>query len=127
MERTAKKIVVEGVANERDPRVWWRNTGGPFVAVLDGSKTIIKPNERFQARISEVSRYFRDVVIPLESISEEERGLNAPSKAPKVEYKKVSHKRSKVFFDVVGLNGKPLNGTPLSEEEADTLIADLNR
>ena len=41
---------------------WWRNKGGTFRL---NKKRVIKPNQTFQARESEIAPAFRDIIVPV--------------------------------------------------------------
>jgi len=108
--------------------IWWKKVGGGSLrGVFDGRKQIIKPNQKFKAKASEISMNFRDVVIPLESIPGVVTAPNVPDpdiKAVEVEYKAVERK-TKGWFDVVDKNGKVLNEKALKKDVAEKLVKDL--
>lgn len=104
--------------------IWWKKVGGgSFHAKINGKGKLIKPNEKFRAKPSEIPKGFKDVVVPLEKIEEiPEQVLSAPKSL----FKKVMRER-KGWFDVVDSNGKRISDKALREDEADKLIEDLEK
>lgn len=102
-----------------DGQVWWKNNGGTFRI---GSKRIIKPGEKFQAFPHEVSKAFRDVIVPIHRSKEELVVVKAV-----IPVYKLQENAKKGFFDIVNEQGKVLNDIPLEESVAQNLIADLSR
>lgn len=105
-----------------DPVIRWRKVGGGSLRL---PKRLIKPNEIFSARVSDIPKAFRDTVIPLEQLPD----LPEPEYVPPVKsvYKVVPRGKSKVYFDIVGPSGKALNEKMLTKAEAERLKADLER
>lgn len=92
----------------------WINKGGTF-RMANGK--IIKRNQVFLATPDEVPVPFRDVVKAVDPIPE-------PELVPAVSGYKLSEV-SEGWFNIVDVNGKPLNENPLNEEDARTLLDQL--
>lgn len=103
-----------------DPIRWKKIGGGPFYY----KNRIIKPGQEFTARPSEISKAFRDVIIPLEEVKVEEL---PPMEVIKGNYSVQPRGKSKTWFDVVDKNGKVINEKALMKDAADKLAHDLMR
>jgi hypothetical protein len=105
-----------------DPIISWKKIGGGSLRL---PKKLIPPGGIFKARISEIPKGFRDVVIPMEPIPDIPAGI--PSPAPvKTLYVVQPRGKSKSMFDVIAPNGKKINEKPLSREIAERLAKDLS-
>ena len=103
-----------------DERIWFKNNGKSFRI---GKNRIIKPGEKFKAFPHEVSKAFRDVIIPQQEIIEE-----IPiSNVNKASYKLQPAEDEEGFFNVLTSTGKIINQKPLDEVTANKLISDLSR
>jgi hypothetical protein len=100
-------------------KLWWRNMGGTFKL---NKSTVIKPNQKFQAYEHEISKAFRDVIIPM--------GVSKPVEtvAP-VDVKKTTYtmqpSTEEGMFDIYNSIGKKMTEKPLDEETANNIIKDL--
>jgi hypothetical protein len=119
MERAVKEDIKVSVT---DPEITWKKIGGgPLIL----KNRIIKPGEKFKARIDEIPMAFRDVVIPLQDLK--------ISPVPEIISKKVStyhlepKGNSKSLFNVVDTEGKVLNENGLKKEIAEQFIVDLEK
>ena len=101
--------------------IHWQNVGGGTLRYVRGK--MIKPGEKFKAYPDEVPLSFRDVIIPLESISNSNRP--EPKEIVEIQYK--TKERNDGLFDIVDSQGKVLNAKPLEKEVADNLILDFKR
>lgn len=104
--------------------ITWKKVGG---GSLRFNGKIIKPGQTFQARPSEISQNFRDVIIPMEGVAgvPADPGKPAPPiKVDKVEYK-LKSRGTGGWYDVVDINGKTLNEKALKKDVAEKLIHDL--
>jgi hypothetical protein len=96
-----------------DGKIWWKKVGK---GSLRWNHKILKPNEKFLARPSEVPKAFRDVVVPLEELKEDD---TVPIVEPvKSEYEVRPRGKSKSLFDVVYPAGK--------DEEGETIWKTIN-
>ncbi len=100
----------------------WRKTGG---GALYLHRKIIKPGQVFTARPSEISKAFRDTVIPLEEIPAE--APPPPLEITKADYSVKPRGKSKSWFDVVDSKGKVVNEKALTKEIAEKLVQDLSK
>jgi len=117
---------------ENDPEILWKKIGGGTFRMASGR--IIKPNQTFRARLSQIPVGFRDVIIPQEPVpagqlSSKNRG-NIPEvvsqgKIPK--YKLALRGNSKTWYDILDENGKVLNEKGMSKEAAEKLLHDLEQ
>ena len=104
-----------------DPIIVWKKTGGGSLRL---AKRLIPPGALFKARVSEIPKGFRDVVIPQELIPE---AVQATMPAVKSSFQVVPRGKSKSMFDIIGANGKRMNEQPLTKAVAERLKADLER
>ena len=82
---------------------------------------IIKPGQEFYAYEHEIPQGFRDVIIPLEEIVEDDE---KPVVAAKPEYFLKSRGQGG-WYNVVDSNGKVMNEKALKKEAADEFIEEL--
>jgi hypothetical protein len=92
-----------------DNTIMWKKNGGGTFRLPSGK--IIKPNQKFRARIDEIPKAFRDQIIPLEDISE----MNGEVKAP--EY----NKQDAGLFYIMDEEG-PVTDKTYSEEMANQIV-----
>ncbi len=106
MERT-KKVDTD--------KIRWVKQGGGSLR-LHGR--IIKPGQRFNARLDEIPEGFRDVIIPLDKlpVEVEENVVATPA-----EYK-LKQRGTSTWYDVVDGNGKVLNEKAMRRTDALELI-----
>jgi hypothetical protein len=112
-------------AVQSDGKIWFKKIGGGSLR-LNGK--IIKPNEKFRARPSDISKSFRDVCIPLEKL-DAVTDSPTPVKAVKSMYQVVPRGKSKTLFDVVlqtgtDENGEPVFAPPINEKALPRQIAE---
>jgi hypothetical protein len=118
MERT----INTGVGNLEEPIVRWKKIGGGSLYL--GTR-IIKEDEVFKARASEIPEGFKDVIILVDNTPQP--AVNRPPLAGvSAVYTKKPNKKDDSLFDVVNDKGKVLNSKGLTEENADQLINDLS-
>jgi hypothetical protein len=117
MERTKK--------NEPE-KIRWRKTGGGSLRIrLDGKDRIIKPGQKFSARVEDIPEAFRDTVLPLDE-GEYKEVVGKSEKvegAVKPEY--FAQHRGGGWYNIVDANGKKVNEGALKREEAEAMIAKL--
>lgn len=102
---------------DTDPLLRWRKTGG---GSLRFPNRIIKPNEIFLARRSEIPKIFMDGLVllddePVVAVQKKE------NKSPIFKLKE----RDDSLFDIVNVQDKPINENPLTEDEAKKLLSSL--
>lgn len=123
MERNTGNTIKEEIkVAVTDPEILWKKIGGgPLIL----KNRIIKPGEKFKARVDEIPPAFRDVVIPLQDIKE----TPAPEMISKKEptYHLEPKGESKTLFNVVDTEGKVLNEKGLKKEVAEQFIVDLEK
>lgn len=87
---------------------------------------VIKPNQVFSARPSQIPKAFRDVCLALDEIKVVEP-LPIPISVVKTTYTVVPRGKSRSLFDVVDGNGKVLNEKVLTRDVAEQLVRDLEK
>lgn len=105
----------------------WKKLGG---GTLYMDKKIIKPNDVFEARESDIPKSFLDCLVKLSPVEEQEAPVQTKAekpitkKAEKKEAKEPNYKVEKTEkgFDIVDKQGKTVNELPLEKEEADELL-----
>jgi hypothetical protein len=108
----------ETAPNQTGEKLWWRNAGGTFKL---NKSTVIKPNQKFQAYEHEISKAFRDVIIPIgtrKAIDEV-----APSDVHPILY--TLQPNADGLFDIYNAQGKKMTENALDEETARSLIKEL--
>ena len=93
----------------------WVKQGGGSLRL--GGK-IIKPGQRFDARLDEIPEGFRDVCIPLDKLPVE---VEENIEATPAEYK-LKQRGTSTWYDVVNGKGKVLNEKALRRTDALELI-----
>ena len=123
MKRTDKKKGEKTLA----PGVfWWRKTGGgSFHTKIDGKIKIIKPNDRFAARLEEIPEGFRDVVIPADKKAKEAVVKIETASPPTQKLEYYLNHRGGGYYDILDKKGKRQNAKALRKEDADALIKNL--
>ncbi len=111
----------EPIPVDPDPIITWKKTGGGSLRL---AKRLIPPGATFKARVSEIPKGFRDVVIPMELIPEAQQVTVPPVKSA---FQVVPRGKSKSMFDIIGANGKRMNEQPLTKAVAERLKADLEK
>lgn len=124
-------------------KIKWHKQGGGSFRMRDGR--IIKPNQKFEAYPEDIPDGFRDVVVPLEplpedeplqsatefelqqaeppaSLDEDQEGQAQYEIQPQ-QYEK-QERDATGWFDVVDSEGNHVNDKALREDEADELIKD---
>jgi len=118
---------MERVVKEQEQKLTFRKIGGGSMRLR---KRIIKPDQVFQAFLSEIPEAFRGFVIPVG-----EESLNAvkaseqqdkPKNIPGNKAQYVIEEKSKGWFNVVDKQGKAINERALRKETADELLKALN-
>lgn len=100
-------------------KIRWRKTGGGTFRMANGK--IIKPNQVFEATVGEIPQAFRDVIIPLGDLPQDDSPPLASVTTYKVEVKTGG------WFNVINAEtGKPMNEKGLRKEEAEKLLAELS-
>ncbi len=101
----------------RDKKIKWKKTGGGTLRLANGK--ILKPNQEFYATADEIPEGFRDVVIALEDVPKEEPLKQSPSFELRAD--------EDGQYNVINLvTDKAMNAEPLSRDEADELLEELN-
>ena len=118
LERTKKPVTDEP---EEETEHWQKIGGGSFFL---GKNRIIKPNEKFYAKESEIPAGFRDVIIRL-SGKAPATGKTAKAIPPKIVYTVSPVEDEEGLFNIVDALGKVMNETPLDEDSANELKKQL--
>lgn len=111
-----------------EKRILFKKLGGGSLRIkVNGINRIIKQNEKFWAKWSEIPLPHRDTVAPTDAtevLHLEETPVVAGKKSA---YNIVPRGKSKYLFDVVDGQGKRLNDTPLARLVAEGLKKDLEK
>lgn len=107
-----------------DPVILWKKIGGGSLRL---SKRLIPPGSQFKARLSEIPKAFRDLVVQMDNTPIPTAPAVAPVKVVKSVYQVVPRGKSKSMFDIIGPNGKKVNELPLTKAIADQLAQDLGK
>lgn len=109
-----------------EEKVRWKKLGGGSLRL--GGK-IIKPGQVFDAFPSQISKAFRDLVVPTNGRVDWDTAKPEPKLPPvavtKPVYELKPRGKSKSLFDVVDGQGKALNEKALTKVIAEKLIEDL--
>lgn len=99
----------------------WTNTGTkPRTLIIGGERTVIKPGAKFKAQESEVPQGFRDIFkcVTHEVAAKEDLG--------KVIVKFTLHQVGEEdAYEIVGSDEKVYTEEPLTKEEAEARVAEL--
>ncbi len=113
-----------------EKRIEWIKTGGGSLRLADGK--IIKPNQRFTAKPSEIPLAFRDTIKPVDSelLAGIEQAVEAEVQetvaAATVPGRYEVRERGGGWYDVVDVEiNKVMNDTALHGEDAEKLYRDL--
>lgn len=113
---------------QEEKTIKWRKTGGGSlrfpVRGADGKakQKIIKPNEVFSAKQSEIPESFRDIVVPVDTTQVGVGG--EPPIEPEAGVFELKE-RGDGWYDVVNSVGKVLNEKALKKEEAERVVKSL--
>ena len=121
--KAAPKVVPKAVPVS-PPVVQWRKNGPGSLRLRTGK--IVKQNEVFWAKESDVSPAFRKCIVPVNPnayIAEKEKPLDLE----KATYTIAACESDKTRFNVVNHAGKIINEKPLSLEEAEDLVGALKK
>jgi hypothetical protein len=111
MERTKSNDVIR----------WKKIGGGHFI--FNGR--IIKPGQVFTARESQISKSFRDLIIPVDQLPPPPE--EAPVEIKATNYTVQPRGKSNTWFDVVDGQGKVVNEKGMAKEKAEKLAHDLSK
>lgn len=107
----------------------WRKTGGGFLYIkIGGSTRMIKPNQIFDAKESEIPESFRDTIVPVDSSVKAKLDKERESPKPKTPVTKLKYEivtRAGGYYNVVDQNGKKQNEKALRKEKAELLLESL--
>jgi hypothetical protein len=110
-------------ATKTDGKIRYKKIGGGSLRM---HRKIIKPGEIFMAYPADIKEGWKNVVVPLDTVPVSEAKKEVVN--PKVTaYKLQPRGKSKLWFDVVGPNGKILNDKALKKVTANQLINDLSK
>jgi len=102
----------------QEPEIWFRKTGAGSFRTKNG--TIIKPNQKFKAKPSDIPSGFRDLIHPLDDITEDA----ALPELTKSRFEVIS--KGAGWFDVVNISsGKAMNEKGLRVQAAKDLLESL--
>ena len=122
VEETVEEVIKQDIPLEEKVYTWKKHTPG----ILHTGSKIIKPNQTFQAKISGIPKRWRHLVTCLdnEDMEAEEAVIKATlvaGLAPVFTLKKLDNG----LFDILSKIGKPINGEPMAEVDAQALLTTL--
>lgn len=117
--KTEEKAVKPTAPVVRDDKIWWINTGGIFITA---SGTVVKSGDKFKSRAEDIPKASRDVVKPLEPITESPTLQVA---VPNYALQQCEDTDDEPMFNIVDSRGKIINESPLDEEAANALLKRL--
>jgi hypothetical protein len=123
-QEPAPEEILEPEYVDPDPVILWKKIGGGSLRL---SKRLIPPGSQFKARLSEIPKAFRDLVVQMDNTPIPTAPAVAPVKVVKSVYQVVPRGKSKSMFDIIGPNGKKVNELPLTKAIADQLAQDLGK
>jgi len=94
----------------------WKKVGGSTFIL---NNRMIKPGQVFHAKVSEIPKAFRDLIIPVDELPVE---IDELALADDASY---SLKQNGDKWDILNRQGKKMNEVPLSRDEALMLIKQL--
>ena len=128
-EENAPDEEIQNIVNvlpDPDAPIRWKKIGGGSFRL--GRNRIIKPNEKFIARPSQIPKNFRDIIIPLDEIVEISKVETIIKGKKPIYSSQPSEKReikprgkSRSLFDVFDLEGNMINEEALRKEDAEKL------
>lgn len=98
----------------------WQKTGGGSLRLADGR--VIKPGEKFYAAEEDISKAFRDTVIPITALPEPKK----PTPPTPVTFELVEDEEDGTW-NVVNSEGKKMSDSQLTQEDAEQLKAELEQ
>lgn len=112
--------------------ITFRKKGAGLMRLKDGR--VVKKGDVFHANPEDIPNAFRDTLeVVTEGFSKEDQKDfkqhgTVKKKQPKFKKKLVvsDASDSEELYDIVSLDGKPVNEEPLTEEEANKLLTELN-
>lgn len=109
---------------QEEPTITWKKIGGGSFRI---GNRIIKQNEVFQAKESEIPAVFRDIIIPQQIIPGKQEikyvpvtYTLVPTDAPE------DAEEGDKYFNILDSYGKTINEKPLEESKAKSFIVSLN-
>jgi hypothetical protein len=104
---------------KEEPSIMYRKVGSGTFRTKQGK--IIKPNQKFMAKPSDIPEVFKDVIVPLDDLPDEQ--VHPETIGPK--YEVVS--KGAGWYDVINsVTGKVVNEKGLRQADAKKLIEDLS-
>lgn len=127
MERKVKKEKVTAPIEKTEVKIPWKKIGGGSARlIIDGKYRILKPNERFEAALSEIPLGIRDVFQCMDDdtfkeaveAGEDETAAEGPKYELEV--------KSPGWYNVVNIaSRKPMNKLAMRKSDAEDLLAAL--
>lgn len=99
--------------------LWIKGGGGTFRITQAGKHRIIKPNQKFHAKPSEIPKGFRDTIKPLEKLVEAKNTVIVTGSKYTIKH------RSGGWYDVVDSLGKKVNEKALKKPDVEALLVSL--
>jgi len=101
-----------------DGKVKWRKVGGGTFRM--SKNRIIKPNQVFMARLDEIPKQFRDVIVPVTPLPPEEVLKTVDQKYT------VKADKTPGWYNVFDGRGKQVNERRMKQDDAASLVAALD-
>lgn len=123
-EKRMEEVMAAEPDHPEEPTVRWRNIGGTHYLKYTDKKgrprhKVIKMNQTFSAKPSEIKQAFRDKLVPVEKLPPE----------PKIEFVPGGYKLEPAdeegAFNIVNSQGKKINESSLTEEKANMILQSM--
>ncbi len=116
-----ESLVTDTVEPEQ---ILWVNNGGTFRMGEDRNHQIIKPNQKFEATLTQVPKAFRDVIKPVDA----ERLAEIQKEPTVISETSFTIKEAEEddMYNVITSAGKKMNQHPMSKEKAEETLEALS-
>jgi len=103
---------------------WLKTGGGSFTLKIGGKSKMIKPGQKFFAKVEEIPVGFRDVLVPVRP-KELKDAIEGTSSVDIAEVEYTLKHRSGGYYHVYDADGKQVTEKALKKVEAEELISSL--
>lgn len=122
MDIEEKKSEAIKLEEPKEKKILWVKTGGGSHRLADGR--VIKNGQRFEATEKEISLSFRDIIKPLEPLSNKDEKFET---ATRFEIKPATIDGRGGWFNVVNkASGKPITNKAMKQEDALKLLQEIS-
>lgn len=113
-------MTIKRAKKTEEPTLSWRKIGGGTLTLKDGTE--VKPNGIFKAKASDIPAAFMDTIQRVDNPTPSTQQPTTVETGDEATFSKVEVEGG---WDVLDTAGAKQNEEPLTEEEADELIASL--